>query len=320
MRYDEIMVLNEDQAKKFVNMAEVIEAVEDGFEEYSEGEAKMPPKIYLDLPEFNGDFRAMPAYVSGCAGVKWVNVHPDNKEKDVPTVMAKIILSDPETGENLACIEGTRLTNYRTGAAGGIAAKYLAREGSDSLGLVGLGEQAKTQLMAVSEVFDLKKVLIFDVDENAVKDFKNSFDGFNFEEASLEEVMAADIVSTTTPVRSPIIKKEWVSPGTHINAIGADAEGKQEIDPQLLVKNGVKIIVDDIEQTTHSGEINVAYNEGLIDEKDIYANLPDVVAGKKPGRQSREEITIFDSTGLAIQDVATARIVYERAQKRTNKL
>lgn len=313
MSYDEIVVLNEDQTKKLVNMAEVIEAVEVGFKEYSEGEAKMPPKIYLDLPKFNGDFRAMPAYVSGYAGVKWVNVHPNNKEKDIPTVMAKIILSDPKTGENLACIEGTHLTNYRTGAAGGIAAKYLAREDSDTLGLVGLGEQAKTQLMAVSEVFDLKKVLIYDVDQNTVEDFKSSLDGFNFEETSLEGVMSADIVSTTTPVRSPIIKKEWVSPGTHINAIGADAEGKQEIDSQLLVEDGVKIVVDDIEQTTHSGEINVAYSEGIIDESDVYANLPDVVAGKKPGRQSREEITIFDSTGLAIQDISTAAIIYERA-------
>lgn len=313
MSYDEIVVLDEDQAKKLVNMAEVIEAVEGGFKEYSEGEAKMPPKIYLSLPEFNGDFRAMPAKVSGYAGVKWVNVHPDNKEKGIPTVMAKIILSDPETGENLACIEGTYLTNYRTGAAGGIAAKYLAREDSDILGLVGLGEQAKTQLTAVAEVFDLQKVLIYDIDKQAVKDFKNYCGDFNFEETSLEGVMSADIVSTTTPVRKPIIKKEWVSPGTHINAIGADAKGKQEVDSQLLVKDEVKIIVDDIEQTTHSGEINVAYNEGIIGESDVYANLPDVVAGKKPGRESRDDITIFDSTGLAIQDVATARIVYERA-------
>ncbi|MBS3788308.1 ornithine cyclodeaminase family protein [Candidatus Bipolaricaulota bacterium] len=313
MSYDEILILNEDRAKELVNMSEVIEAVEGAFEEYSEGEAKMPPKIYLDLPEFNGDFRAMPAYVSGYAGVKWVNVHPDNKEKSIPTVMAKVILSNPETGENLGCIEGTSLTNYRTGAAGGIASKYLAREDSDTLGLVGLGEQAKTQLMAVSEVFDLKKVLIHDVDESAVKDFMSSIDGFNFEKVSLKKVMSADIVSTTTPVRSPIIKEEWVKPGTHINAIGADAEGKQELEPQLFVQDGVKIVVDDIEQTTHSGEINVAYNEGTIDESDIYANLPDVVAGKKRGRESREEITVFDSTGLAIQDVATAKIVYERA-------
>lgn len=313
MSYDEIVVLNENQAKELVNMAEVIEAVEEAFKEYAEDEAKMPPKIYLDLPEFNGDFRAMPAHVSGYAGVKWVNVHPDNKEKSIPTVMAKIILSDPETGENLACIEATNLTNYRTGAAGGIAAKYLAKEDSEVLGLVGLGEQAKTQLTAVGEVFDLSKVLIYDTDQSRVDEFKNSFDGFNFEEASLEEVMSADIVSTITPVRSPIIKKEWVSPGTHINAIGADAEGKQEISSQLLVEDGVKIVVDDIEQTTHSGEINVAYNEGIIDESDVYANLPDVVAGKKPGRQSGEEITIFDSTGLAIQDIASAKIVYERA-------
>lgn len=307
----EFLEINQSQVDQVLNMEKVMSAVEEAFKEYSAGEAKMPPKIYLDLPQFNGDFRAMPAYVSGYAGLKWVNVHPDNKEKGLPTVMAKVILSRPETGENLACIDGTNLTDFRTGAAGGIAAKYLARADSEILGLVGLGEQAKTQLLAVAENFELTEIRAYDIDESAVRNFKQDFSDYNVRGASLEETAGADILATTTPVRDPIIKKEWVKPGAHINAIGADAEGKEELDPELLRGENTKVVVDDYEQTTHSGEINVPYNKGFIDKDDIYGTLPDVVGGKQPGRENDREITIFDSTGLAIQDVATAKMVYE---------
>lgn len=303
--------IGQAQVEEVLNMKDVMSVLEEAFIEYSRGEAKMPPKIYLDLPQFHGDFRAMPAFVGGYAGLKWVNVHPDNKEKGIPTVMAKIILSRPQTGENLACIDGTKITNYRTGAAGGIAAKYLANKNANTLGLIGLGEQAGTQLLAISEVFDLQEVRVFDIDEDAIHSFRTAFPDFNINRVSLEEAANADIVTTTTPVREPILKKEWIQEGTHINAIGADAEGKEELDPALLTQKNVKVVVDDIEQTTHSGEINVPFSEGVIDESDVYGSLPDIVAGKIPGRKKKDEITIFDSTGLAIQDIATARVIYE---------
>ncbi len=304
--------ISQAQVEEVLNMKDVMSVLEEAFIEYSTGEAKMPPKIYLDLPQFNGDFRAMPAFVGGYAGLKWVNVHPDNKEKDIPTVMAKILLSRPQTGENLACIDGTKITNYRTGAAGGIAAKYLANRDAHALGLIGLGEQAKTQLLATLQIFDLEEIRVFDVDKDAMDSFRDAFPDLNILEVSIKEASRSDIVTTITPVREPIIKSEWIKPGTHINAIGADAEGKEELDPALLSKENVKVVVDDIEQTTHSGEINVPFSEGVIDETDIYGTLPNIIAGKKPGREKEDEITIFDSTGLAIQDIATARVIYER--------
>ncbi len=281
--------------------------------EYANGRAKMPPKIYLDLPEHNGDFRAMPAYLSNYAGLKWVNVHPKNVNREIPTVMATIILSNPDTGEPLAYIDGTDITNYRTGAASAVASKYLAREDAESLGLIGLGKQARTQLICISHIFDLQEVRIFDIDEKAIAKFQDDFPNFNLKRCPLREAVDADIISTTTPVRDPIIRSEWIKKGVHINAVGADAQGKEELDPALLQQKGVKIIVDDIRQAQHSGEINIPLARGLINKEDIYGTLPEIVSGKKRGREGEEEITIFDSTGLAIQDLASAKVIYEKA-------
>jgi len=308
----QFLVIDERKVQEIIEMTQVLRAVEEAFERYARGEAKMPPKLYLELPQFNGDFRAMPAWIGDYAGLKWVNVHPDNKGRGLPTVMGKVLLNDPETGEPLACIDGTTLTNYRTGAAAGVASKYLARNDSSSLGLIGLGEQAKTQLMAISEVFELQEVLLFDVDEEQREEFVRSFSGFNFKIASLKETCSADIVSTTTPVREPIIEADWIEPGTHINAMGADAQGKQEFSSELYRREdlNLKIIVDDAEQALHSGEVNVPYREGVLEEEDIYGELPLLVKEKREVRE-REDVTLFDSTGLAIQDIATASTVYE---------
>ncbi len=309
----EFQNIDEETVAQLIDMEEVLEAVEDVFVEYSKGEARMPPKIYLELPEFNGDFRAMPALASGYAGIKWVNVHPDNKEIGLPGVMAKVILSRPETGENLACLGGTHLTDYRTGAAGGIAAKYLAQENSKTLGLVGLGDQAKTQLLAISAIFDLETVKLYDVDQTAITNFKEEFShlSLDLKKATLRETVASDIVSTVTPVREPIVEANWINEGTHINAMGADAEGKQEIESALFEQENVKVVVDDIEQAAHSGEINVPLAEGVITREKVSYNLPEVVAGEIPVRKEGD-ITVFDSTGLAIQDIAVAKVVYEK--------
>jgi len=310
-----ILVLTERDVEALIDPETVIDAVEEAFREYAVGNARMPAKIYLDLPEYGGDFRAMPAFLSGYAGIKWVNVHPRNAEKGIRTVMATIVLNDPATGEPLAYMDGTVITNYRTGAAAAVASKYLAQKESKSLGLVGLGEQAKTQLVCISQVFDLEEVRLYDIDPAAVDRFVAEFPDHRTVKCTLEEAVAADIVSTTTPVRSPIVKEEWIGEGTHINAMGADAAGKEELDPRLLVKDGVRVIVDDMEQALHSGEVNVPVHEGSLTKDRIYGTLSDIVAGKLAGREGRE-ITIFDSTGLALQDISTAKALYETALER----
>lgn len=308
----EILVLSETDVLNLISPRLVIDAVEEAFKAYGHGEVKMPAKMYLDLPEYGGDFRAMPAHISGYAGIKWVNAHPKNAEKGTRTVMATIILNDPATGAPLACMDGTIITNYRTGAAAAIASKYLARKDARSLGLVGAGEQAKTQLMCIGELFDVNEVRVCDVNAQAVERFIAEFPDYTVTECDLEQAVGADIVSTTTPVRNPIVRSEWVKEGTHINAMGADAAGKQEIDSCLLVREDVKVIVDDMEQALHSGEVNVPVSECILSKDKIYGQLSDIVVGRLEGRQANE-ITVFDSTGLAIQDMFTAKVLYEKA-------
>lgn len=315
------LILTSEEVKKLLQMDLVIKAVEKAFKEQAEGKTIMPPKIYLILEEYEGDFRAMPAYIqgqgkggAGGAGVKWVSVYPQNPVKrELPAVMASLIYSDPETGFPLAFLAATAITDYRTGAASAIATKYLARKDSKSLGLVGCGAQAQTQLLAISRVFNLEIIRVCAQREESVKFFIKKNSSFPLKRASLEEVASCDVISTTTPVREPLLKQGWIKKGTHINAVGADAPGKQELDPEILLK--AKVVVDDIIQASHSGEINVPLKQGLFKKENIYGTLGEVVAGKKKGRENAAEITLFDSTGLAIEDIATAKIIVEEARK-----
>ena len=307
------LILTSDDIRRIIDMDMVIEAVEEAFEEYGKGRTIMPAKIYLPLEQYQGDFRAMPAFVGGSAGLKWVNVHPRNRIKTgLPTVMAVIIYSDPETGFPLAIMDGTIITNYRTGAAGAVASKYLARKESRSLGLVGCGAQAQTQLEAISKFFDLGIVRIFSPSQDCMNAFVAKNKEFYPEKTSLEEAVNSDIVCTTTPVKNSIVNREWIKEGTHINAIGADAKGKEELDPAILLI--AKVVVDDIAQASHSGEIHVPIAKGIYRKENVYAALGEIVAGTKPGREG-DEITVFDSTGLAIQDVATAEVIVEEAKR-----
>jgi len=299
-------------------MGEVLKAVEYSFKLKAQGKVIMPPKLYLNLPEYQGDFRAMPAYIDGSAGVKWVSVYPNNHRYNLPSVMATIILCDPNTGCPLAIIDGTYITAMRTGAAGGIAVKHLARKNSSVIGMIGAGRQAETQLLAISQVLPrINEVKVFDKQKDAslryVQEMGSKLN-INIRLAeTIGEAAEADIVVTTTPSKKPFVKKEYIRPGTHINAIGADAKGKQELEVDLLM--AAKVIVDDIEQASHSGEINVPLSEGLIKIDDIHGTLGEIVVNMAKGRESDEDITIFDSTGLAILDIICAKLTYEKAKE-----
>ncbi|MEM2933372.1 MAG: alanine dehydrogenase [Methanocellales archaeon] len=306
------LILTSQDVKKVIKMEQVIEAMEECFREHGLGKTIMPAKVYINLPQYAGDFRAMPSYIKDVAGVKWVNVHLNNREKNLPTVMAVYIYSDPTTGFPLAIMDGTLITSYRTGAGAAVASKYLARGDSKTLGLVGCGVQAYTQLLAISKLFQLEEVKIYDISSKAMDEFAERNKDFNISKTSLKNAVACDIVSTTTPSRSPIVKRAWIKKGTHINAIGADAPGKEELDPKILLD--AKVVVDDYEQAWHSGEINVPASKKILTRKDIYASLGEIVAGIKKGRIGKE-ITVFDSTGLAIQDAVTARTIYTAAKQ-----
>lgn len=315
-----MLILNQKQVKNIIPLKKiksVVDCVEKAFLDYGSGKVQMPPKDYLYFKEYGGDLRIMPAFSPKLkiAGTKIVNVHPRNPKKGLLTVMASILLNDAKNGLPLALLDGTYITGARTGAAGAVATKYLAKKDAKTLGIIGAGQQALYQIAAITKVRNIKEIYVFDINKNSVEKLKQALikEGIKIKGAGMEEAAKQDILVTTTPSRKPIIKEEWILPGTHINAIGADAEGKQELDSKILKKG--KIIIDDFVQASHSGEINVPFKKGFITEKDIYSSLGKIVCGKKAGRKNSKEITIFDSTGLAIQDLYTANIVYKKAKK-----
>ena len=315
----ETLLLDQAAVDANARMDEVIRAVEEAFAAYERGDAQMPAKSYIDLPEYNGDFRSMPAYMDAgdwdAAGVKWVNVHPDNPEKfDLPTVIGTMIYSDPENAFPLAIMDGAELTMKRTGAAAAVATDHLAVEGARSLGLVGAGAQSYTQLEAIAAVRPIEEVVVSDLDEAAVEAFVEHFSNrFDVRGGSIPEAAACDVLSTVTPSTEPLVSFADLGADTHVNAMGADAAAKQELDPDILL-NGT-LVIDDHVQTTHSGEISIPYSEGVIDDSNIDGAVGEIAVSEKPGRTAQDGITVFDSTGLAIQDVATAHVVYEHARE-----
>ena len=312
-------LLSKDEIQELLSVGETLEAVEHAFKLQAQGKAIMPPKLYLDLPEHGGDFRAMPAYIDGSAGIKWVSCYPHNSRHNLPLAIATIVLCDPDTGCPLAIMDGTYITSMRTGAAGGVAVKFLARRDSSVIGMIGAGVQARTQLLAINEVLPkIEEVKVFDLDgvasQRCAEEMKAKLGIKVRPVETVEEAAEADVVVTTTPSTKPVVKKQHIKPGTHINAIGADAAGKQELEADII--RDAKVVVDDIRQASHSGEINVPLSQGLIKVEEIYGMLGEVVAGIKKGREDDREITIFDSTGLAIQDIICAKLVYNKAKER----
>ncbi len=317
----EILLLSEREIAELISIEEVMDAVELAFKENALGYAQNPPKVYLEFPKYNGDLRVMPAYLErqDIASVKVVSVHPDNFQKfGLSAVRGLILLLDPRNGSLLSIMDGKYITAMRTAAAGGIAAKYLAKKGSKVAAFIGAGVQAKAQLLALFSVCpSLEEIRVWDISPKAVDTFisyiKPKTDSVKSTIVNnvAEAVQGADIVVTTTPSREPVILDSWVSDGTHFNCIGADAPGKEELDSKILKR--AKIIVDNYEQACHSGEINVPISKGIISKDDIWAELGEILIEKKLGRTSAHEITVFDTTGIAVQDAITAKLVYQKA-------
>ncbi|MBE9506343.1 MAG: alanine dehydrogenase [Chloroflexi bacterium] len=317
-----LRVLSAGDVTAVLGMPEVLELVEQAFGERGRGRVQMPPKSYLFFGEHEGDLRVMPAFLEGLgqAGVKLVSMHPRNPSRhDLPTVMATILLFSPATGEPLCIMDGTRITAMRTAAAAGVATKYLARADCRVLGLIGAGYQSFYQLEAMSRVMNVADCAVYDVmaekaDNLALVAGKRL--GLKARTCATPEevVRGSDVLVTATPSTQPIVKDEWVTEGMHINCVGADAPGKQELEAGILKR--ARIVIDDWEQASHSGEINVPLSRGEIQRSDVYAEIGDIVAGSQQGRTGDSEITLFDTTGLAIQDVVCAWKVYEVAQQK----
>lgn len=308
--------IREEQVRELLSLGETIEAIESAFKDKAEGQAIMPPKLIVPLPE--GDIRAMPAYLpkQNMAGVKVVNSHPKNIEKGLPSIMAILIMIEPETGFPIAVIEATYLTALRTAAAGAIASKSLASSKSRRLAILGAGTQGRFQLLSHKLVLpQIEQVKVWSLHEELAWQLKREYETQLEVEIIVcsnpeEAIKGTNVIVTTTPSRQPIVQNEWVSEGVHFTCIGADAPGKQELDPAILKR--ARIFLDDMAQGMESGEVNVPLHQGLLKPEEIVGELGEVLIGKKEGRRSEEEITVFSSTGLAIQDVACGALILRK--------
>jgi ornithine cyclodeaminase/alanine dehydrogenase len=300
--------------REVLSMGAAIGAMEGVFAAMARGEARMPPKVYIQLEEFGGDFRAMPASMGEVAGVKWINAHPQNLSRhQLPSVLAIYLLNDARNGYPLAIMDATGLTSYRTAAAAAVATRHLAKKEVKTLGIIGCGTQAAYHVEAVCQVRTFEEVRLYDLDAKKAESLASSLKEAPSRAASLEETCGSDVLCTLTPSTSPVVQKAWVRPGAHINAMGADGPGKQELDPAIL--DEASVFVDERAQAFHGGEINVPIATERFSAEKIAGTLGSVVIGAKSGRKGNE-ITIFDSTGLALQDLALAKIAYDAAKSR----
>jgi alanine dehydrogenase len=315
------LLLSRADVIKLLDMSECMDIVEKAFAELTSGTAVMPLRLNITPPD--GLALYMPAYLKnmGALACKVVTVYKNNPAKhNMPTTIGKVLLQDPETGDVKCIMDGGYLTAVRTGAASGVATKYLARKGDGQVaGIFGAGVQAKMQLWAVAEARNLSKAYVYDISDDAAQKFIQEMSSkLNLEikkAGSVEEVLeASDIICTATSSSSPIFDGNKVKDGTHINNIGSHTPKAREMDTAIIKRS--KFIADSREACLkEAGDIMIPIEEGAVSESQIYAELGEIVTGKKPARTDDKEITLFKSNGLAIQDAATAKLVYDRALK-----
>ena len=319
MHAEGTLLLQRSDVAELLSLEECIDAVEKIFR--LQGEGKVPVPAILGVKARNGGLHVKAGLLPGEKSYVVVKLNtnfPDNGARfALPTIQGVIVLYDAENGCPLAVLDSIDVTIKRTAAASAVAAKYLARKNS-SVGVVcGCGQQGRAQLRAIHSVLPLKKVYAFDLNERAAQDLARELAS----ELRLEiepvcdpwrAIKTSDICVTCTTACEFFVHKEDVSPGTFIAAVGADDEHKQEIDPALMAS--AKVVADSLEQACAIGDLHHAISAGLMRKENVYAELSKIVAGRKAGRTSDDEIIIFDSTGVAIEDAITAAVVYEKAR------
>ncbi|MCP4583356.1 MAG: ornithine cyclodeaminase family protein [candidate division Zixibacteria bacterium] len=313
------LLLSRDDVIKVLEMSDCMEVVEKAFVELANGTAVLPLRIPITPPD--GLSLYMPAYLKelGALACKVVTVYKNNpKLHNMPTTIGKVLLQDPATGDVICIMDGGYLTAVRTGAVSGVATKYLAREDKGQVaGIFGAGVQAKMQLWAMAIARDLKKAYVYDISDEAAGQFSSEMSGkLNLEilrAESPDQVLAeCDIVCAATSSPTPIFDGAKVREGTHINGIGSHTPNARELDTNIIMR--CKLIADSYEACLkEAGDIMIPISEGAIGEAHMHAELAEIVTGKKPAREIESEITVFKSNGLAIQDVATAKLIYDKA-------
>ena len=313
-----MLLLSDDEISRLLSMGEAMDAVEKAFGEFAKGSVKMPARSTIMLDKYNGSISFMPSYLqeSSALATKIISIYPRNPEKGLPTTVAWIVVNDPETGMIEALLDGTYLTAMRTGAVTGVAARYLAPKDSRVAAVIGCGVQGKTQAWAVSEACELETIRLFDLSDEHMRRFAEEMSpklGVDIVPSSsgAEAVADADVVVTATTSKNPVIRREWLGERVHVSAIGAFYPDWRELDTATVSE--AKVVVDSREAIMEeAGDILIPISEGAITEDHIYAELGELVLGKKEGRTPEDGLTVFKSVGLAIQDSSVANLVMKK--------
>jgi alanine dehydrogenase len=312
------LVLTRRDVQHFVSLNDCIEVVERAFRLY--GERKTQAPVMMGIHSSDGGFHIkagiLPLAHDYFAAKMNANF-PNNPEQfTLPTIQGVIVLSDAQNGRLLAVLDSIEITALRTGAATAVAAKHLARKDSQVVTICGCGVQGQVQLQALAQVLKLQRAFAYDIEDAKAAEFARAWSAkLGISVQSTKDMSHAtrqsDVCVTCTSSRQPFLKREHIGPGTFIAAIGADNPEKQELEAELMA--GSKVVVDVLDQCAESGDLHHALRAGVVRRSDVHAELGEVVAGAKPGRALNDEIIVFDSTGMALQDVAVAAFVYEKA-------
>lgn len=298
-----ILVFPQEAVLQAIEPSEAIERVRDGFVEYAGNEWQMPPKVYLDAAP-NGDFRAMPAKGAGLAILKWVTSFPNNPEAGLPVVMGVICVSSVSDGEPLALVDVRAITALRTGAVAAVAAQELAREDAATVGMIGCGLHGTWAARCLAAA-EYGPGVCFDPDPEAAGRLAGEL---GWEVGAREDALACDVVTCVTPGNEPVVRAGDLRPGLHLNMLGADGPGKAEAEPEAVAS--AELFCDEWAQASHGGELTGAVEAGLVGREQV-TELGEVLTGAHQGRSDADAITLFDSTGLAIQDLALCLALLE---------
>jgi len=295
-----VLILDEVAVRKFLRMPALIPAMERALRALSAGEVVQPMRVMMPVAEHGGFLGSMPAYTGGQLGAKLVTFFPDNQ--GVPTHHALVLLFQPATGEPLVVMDGRLITEMRTGAVSAAATRSLSRPDSSILAILGSGVQARSHLEALRLVRPFRETRVWSPRNAAA--FAERFE-VRLARSAEDAVRGADVVVVATTSRTPVLSGEWLSPGVHVNAVGAPRPGWRELDDNVLRQ--AKLYVESREAASReSGDVIAA--------GDIFAELGEVIGGARPRRQSAEEITLFKSVGVAVEDIASAELVYREAR------
>ncbi|MDY7075938.1 MAG: hypothetical protein SXV54_03340 [Chloroflexota bacterium] len=319
-----LLVLSRDDVRQSLPMSQAIEAVKVAFAQLSTGQADVPVRVALEATRHNGVTLFMPAYLStpdanDQMAVKIVSVFNDNPAQGLPLIHALVVVVDATTGKPVAVMDGTCLTALRTGAASGAATDLLARQDAHTAAIFGAGVQGRTQLDAVCAVRHIREAWVYDVVPEQVDAFAAEMGQrlslpVKVAATSSEAASQADVICTATTSTSPVFDDAAIRPGTHINAVGAYTPQMQEIPTETVLR--AKVVIDHREASmAEAGDLLIPLRQGRMTGEHIYAELGEIAAGLKPGRVSSDEITLFKSVGVAVQDVAAAGAVLEAAQR-----